>query len=538
MSTRILYWNIQQFSLNKLNENVTLLGEKRKQTEKKGITRGMSRLQHIMKDVIAPVNPDLFVIVEVQAGGNKGDQDGLPIHGSDARKATFILLKELRKQNANWSLIPPVNVGGFNPTPNSEGLFKGLREGVAVYYRSDKLQFEGPYVMSKFKSLEKREGEAPIIHTQTNARSNSPNQEGVLKELSGYPSDWNGAFCEDAKKRQIPIFDPEKKEAVQVYENQLAGQYVYYPWPDTEAVPKPPLPLPQQFFPKKRDTRTPPAENRIDFPERYDRPPYLTCFREIAPDSKKRIIKLFSIHTSPSRAAKAVEKYKHVPELQTIENNEVSVVLGDFNVDTFANPPNKAPFNVLTNATDTDGGLGYKIKIDSIPPDSGDSQVDEDRRPYCMTHIFPTDHATPNNNEDETDATHNVYPRYGYMGAKYKNPATQTWFFGNRGAIDNVFLRYGNERNKPDDHKLTIVNTIVGKPYNKLANPPQNVGADLTGGLDIPKTISNKSLPLPRRNSQGGFDNATQEELTAFREWNNYGKVRSTSDHLAISVDV
>lgn len=525
MATRILYWNIQQFSLNKINEVKPSIGDKRGQGQH--LMQGQDRLKYILKNVVAKVKPDIFVIVEVQAGGDMGDQDGLPIQGANGRNASLEVLNKLRNLKIDgakrkWSLVPPVNIGGFNPDPNSEGGFKGLREGVAVYYRSDKLQFEGPYVMSKFKELQKNaKGELVKILTQPDARSQSPNQEGVLANVEDYPTEWSKAFDTGTDGRMSDL------SGTLVYESQLAGQYAYYPMPTKPDAPKK-LPLAPQYLKSERIGTI----NRINFPKKFDRPPYLTCFKELS--GEERTIRLFSIHTSPSSAVKAVNKFNEVPDFKEVKENEVAVILGDFNVDIFRHPPNEEPFDKIIDSGED--GLGYDILINSLDEHG---ELQDSRRPYCMTHIFPASNATPYNDaEVEPDPNHNVYPRYGYMGSMYPEGSKDNWVVGNGGSIDNVFVKYGEGTTPPNNgHNMTIVNTVVGKPYN-LVPTPDGVSNELTGGETIPRTVKNAALPLPKNGNEGGITDESDYHLALFRKWENYGIVRSTSDHLPISVDI
>jgi hypothetical protein len=94
------------------------------------------------------------------------------------------------------------------------------------------------------------------------------------------------------------------------------------------------------------------------------------------------------------------------------------------------------------------------------------------------------------------------------------------------GAIDNAFVRYQGTPVNP--RNTTIVNTIVGKPYTQVA-PPAHVTPELVAGNAYPSSLAN---PVPA----GGINPPV--DTIGFGNWNNYGKVYSTSDHLALSVDV
>ena len=123
--TRILYWNVNNFSFNKIADPNNLVA-------------AQDRRAHIVDEVLRglPAVPDIFVIVEVYARTMEVGTEGHPVYGN-ARLGSRALLTRIRAQtaNANWSLIPPIWSGNY-----------GFCEGVAVYYDQTTVQFTGPYV--------------------------------------------------------------------------------------------------------------------------------------------------------------------------------------------------------------------------------------------------------------------------------------------------------------------------------------------------------------------------------------------------------
>jgi hypothetical protein len=78
-------------------------------------------------------------------------------------------------------------------------------------------------------------------------------------------------------------------------------------------------------------------------------------------------------------------------------------------------------------------------------------------------------------------------------------------------------------------HNTTIVNTVVGKPYT--AGPiPVGVGADLTGGYGYNASLA-APVPVP-----AGVNPPVGIGL--FTAWQNFQRITSVSDHLAIVFDV
>jgi hypothetical protein len=285
-------------------------------------------------------------------------------------------------------------------------------------------------------------------------------------------------------------------------ENELAGQWEFW---TQAATPK-----------------------RILFPFDETRSPFYTRFRERTPGpGPKRTIKLFAMHTSPKYAKKGVLKLAKVHELVPAVD-EVTVVVGDFNVDTFTN---RAGYDKLIGAVG--GGvanLGMTMAFRS--EDAGAIQLS--RRPYCLTHLLPTNRATPNGllGGVAPSPVQDVYPRFGYMGSmgkkNFKTPV-------DTGALDNVLTRYGGGLAVGPATNATIVNTVVGRPYNALTPAPANVTVELTGGLPVtPRLLNPILLPVGQDSTSIGAAFGT----ALFRTWPNFGRLHSTSDHLALVIDV
>jgi hypothetical protein len=242
------------------------------------------------------------------------------------------------------------------------------------------------------------------------------------------------------------------------------------------------------------------------------------------------------MHTSPNTAALALLQLQNVPQITGIlAPNEIRVVLGDFNVD---------PFQGLNFVTCYAPLLappgGYTLALDPRPPGGG---INAARKPYCMTHLLPRATATPYNNQGAgtpTDPYHNVYPRFGYMGAVINGHVSDT------GAIDNIMTAYGPGAAPapPAVNNITVVNKLAGTPYNFLP-APANVTPELTGGLPFNSVIPPASNMLsnipPAMANFGGVQPGTPAApalALAFSSWPYYGVVRSTSDHLPLVIDV
>lgn len=456
--TRILYWNVNNFSINKIY-NTSSFG---------AFIEAQSRLNHMLNEVIAPTAPlpansppppDLIVIAEVFSRTREVSYQGnVNNSGSRVGLAVLLLLDNIRNRLGNtWCLVPPLMLGDF-----------GIRESVAVYYNSATLTFTGPYIwsnngglnLSRPASLANLGNIADYNASWRNAMPNPNNPIGALQ----LNRTWNP-----------PAGGP-------VNEWQGAGQWEHFL--ATGA--------------------------RINFPNQQNRSPFYTRFL----DTAGRTIKVFTVHTSPATAVGATNNIAAITDL-ALAANDVGVVLGDFNVDTFNNNQNGA-YVALEQ-------LGYAMLIDSR---DGGNVVNPVRRPYCLTHLLPVAYATPFNTTGvPPDPTHNVYPRYGYMGSMSINPRQPN----NSGAIDNAFVDYGAGL-MPNAHNTTIVNTVVGKPYTAVAPPPVGVDATLTGGYGYNSSLAN-AIPQP-----AGVNPAAG--VGFFSNWPNFQRIASTSDHLAVLFDV
>jgi hypothetical protein len=458
--TRILYWNINNFCRNKIadpNDN----GE------------SADRQTHIVNQVFLPNLPDIFIVVEVYFRRAYEMHAGVPV--SEASRGGVIgLLDAIRAAtNNNWMVVPALWSGKA-----------GYCEAVAVFYNQNAVQFDGPYVFGPdyrtvLGNAEPLDRGCPYANTARPAWAPGTWKNGPLF----YPNSWRnppggGGSCLPARASAIPG----------VNEDKLAGQYEFY----------------DAFG------------GQIHFPREEQRSPYLTYFI----DAAGRRLKIFAVHTSPKYAAQGLAQLQHIQELPPAAN-EVSVVVGDFNVDPF---DNRAAYNGLTNN-------GFQLHFDSIQ--GGGIQLN--RRPYCLTHYLPTNHATPFGTLGGVAAgpTHDVYPRLGYMGSmggnRFTVPVTA-------GALDNVLTQYGGGAAVPPaNSNKTIVNSVVGTPYNAVPGMVPATLADLVGGLGFASSL-NAAVPTPNgQNSTLGLAGFHQ---MVFQAWNNFGRIRSTSDHLALLIDV
>lgn len=461
--TRVLYWNINNFSLPKIFATRPPIA----------VNEATERLNYILGGIMQPHLPDIFVVVEVYSRIREvGLEGGVLNAGSNAGRAVLRLLQEIRGLfGPHWCVVPPLNLG--------DG---GQREAIAVFFNSQNLQFIGPNLFYD-RWMGTGIGQGQPVAPNTFAR------------ILNYPAGWAGALLNRTYDFNVPGVPA-------IPEDQLAGQWEYYRAGTVRPIPSPMLP----------------PLNRIGFPNNYNRPPFYIQFLDLSA-MVPRTINLFTIHTSPTTARQALFQLQNVQEITNAPAaNEVSVVLGDFNVDSFTAPANAA-YNSLAN---------YVMELDPRVGHAG--AVVPARKPYCMTHLLPTAAAMPFNNTGVvTDPQHNVYPRFGYMGSSWP-------VLNDSGAIDNVFTRYGAVAGASAN--ITVVNTVVGQPYNAIP-APLGVTVELTTGLHYPISLQNgvpPSPPNPPGIPAGGINPAV--DTINFQAWQNFGGIHSTSDHLPLIIDI
>ena len=470
MPTRILYWNINNFSLPKIfsNTNPALAAE------------ATSRRNEIVNNVVVAAAPQIFIIVEVYSRIREVGFEGSVLgSGRTAGSGALRLLYRIRGiLGNNWALVPPLNLGEL-----------GQREAVAVYYNAATLQFMGPNIWYR-------------RWPGTGIGQAQPIGPGTQNDIIDYPTNWRR--CLPFLGNPIgPVFNRHANFVVAgvpvaVPECQLAGQWEYY----NPGVARPiPSPIPPPYAP-----------GRLFFPNADCRGPFWTSFNELATG---RTLNLFTVHTSPSTARQAIWSMQQAAELSGApQPNEVKVVLGDFNADPYG--ANAHAYNWMIVAPGN-----YTMELD---PRDNTGVVNPNRKPYLMTHLLPTVDATPYNpGVGPPDPQQNVYPRFGYMGSSFPQ-------INDAGAIDNFFTWYGGGIGPPLVNNITIVNRIVGKPYNAVMPAPPGVTVELTGGVAFAQGMNN-AIPLP-----GGV--APGAPIPTFPNWNNYGKFRSISDHLPLLLDV
>ncbi|MDJ0719112.1 MAG: hypothetical protein QNJ54_33610 [Prochloraceae cyanobacterium] len=514
--TRILYWNIQQFGLNKIQ------GNNRRNRAGRVINpppKAARRLNYILSTFNAHP-PDIFVIVEVSTGQNR---EGMLITNSGGQQGVIHLLNEIKTitNNNNWMIVPPLISGN------------GTKEGIAVFYDSTNLIFTGPYVWPRL---------APNTPPGLGWPASVPDQGPAMPPNGHWVNPANGNFL---RAGHIPAAPPGAIRSSHI--NPATNNFVAagaagaqpnrgnYPAPWTNpvgfAIPgnspyNPGVPRNQvagqfEFFDA--------FGNQIDFPHPYNRSPFLTTFFDLSV-VPNRTIKLLSFHSAPLQptAAQGTARIARIREMNQIGPNEVGVIVGDFNTNIFDVIHEPIAYNPLIGLLPA--GAAYTRHINPVnrnhPTDF-----------YVMTHLKSINYANP--------WFTNRYPGYDYMGG------APVWG-GDYDSIDNIFTRYGAPNLAPPNHNITIINRVTGSPYNAVL-PPAPAPPPI-GNYNYPSIMQNAgALPLPPNqplqtnpptvlppgaNTAGGVVPGAIGRRQIFIAHRNYGHIRDTSDHLPLIIDV
>lgn len=453
--TRILYWNIQQFGINKINNP----NRKRQRGSSLPQPAASDDRKRYILDTLAANPVDIFVVVETNTGAGA---PGTHVTASGETGALNLLTEIRIRLGITWRLVPPLILG-----------IGGVSEGISVYYNSANLFFTGPWFWQG--------GANPAI-------APAPPLVGVR-----YAPPWRRCL----PATPVPAASPINPG---IPMNRLAGQWQFHGPPPVGGGAAPVL----------------------QFPGPNSRTPFLTTFWDTT--GAGRTIKLLSYHAPPNSglAANGTSRLSNILEMTTnLGANEVGVIVGDFNVDLYS-PFAALAYGRLTNMPPL--GVGYTRLLNRTTanawPDKG----------YVGTHIKSRHEATPWNT--------NGYPGYGYIGSSN--------MFQNYDSIDNALVRYGTGFGPPPPHNMTIVNRVTGSPYNRVVPAPGGA-ATPTGNYAYQSAMTPIgiganpldpiALPLPPP-APGGLVPGNIGGLARFRGWDNYGHIRSTSDHMALIFDV
>jgi hypothetical protein len=444
VTVKILYWNVQDFTNNKIANG---LPPPHAAYGYAGAGQGPERLAYMIDTFSTgalpgpvPFIPDFIVVVEIEKGGaNVGP--GYPVIGNAATGVIGLL----NAINANatligggrhWSLVPPLSLGR-----------KGQGEGIAVFYNDTAWRFMGPQSRG-----------------------------------AAYLAPFAGAL----PNRRIPVGYPLGRG--NQWEDRLQGQWFYTS--------------------RKRVRFGNPSS--IKFPFRNSRPPWLTYFGSVALPAT--LVRLMSIHTQPLPATTPIAATRAISYVTGMMNNaweaaqQIDVILGDFNVNNLA-AASWAAGGAFAHFVGTDAVFNANpVYTPAVRAPAGLNVMYND---YYRTESPPLADCEVENG----GAISGQMPGYDYLIR----------------SIDNVFYRTHGVAAPPAAARSTIVNRATGTPYPAAAGAP--VPAPYRGAVTYAPTMA---TPIATIIANVLAAPAVYDGNDEFQEWDNYGKIRSTSDHLPL----
>ncbi|NER45736.1 MAG: hypothetical protein F6J92_03420 [Symploca sp. SIO1A3] len=478
--TRILFWNIEQFGINKIRNPSRAIGNN---TGGLTLYQAANQRRALLRRVIVATEPDIIVIIEVSSGDNRPNRELATSTGG--MQALVYLQNYLNTLGVlfpgGWNQVPPLQVG------------LGARaEAVGVLYR----------------------------------RQN--NNGAVLRYFTG-PNTWGGG--------NGPSVDPRIINFSQPYGNngQVNFDAMLMP-PGLGAVRNIPAGalhnprLPENQVAARVQQFTDAQNRRINYGG-Y-REPYMVTFTETDnAGTVQRNLTLFCIHTSPQGNIPAhyVDGLANTQEIvEPLGANETRVVGGDFNLNLLLlNGAPSGAYNALTNNN-------YTLLV--APTAAGAAANVEQYKGYFSTHIrYPQLTAPsrflwsdPGGGQPPRPQQDSFYPGYGYVGSNFVPVGTPFY------AIDNILV--WPFQGPPYNYQTTIMNLVTGTPFNAVAaadNPPQGI-VNMPSAFGIfnppPNWPPAPPAAAPNYPGIGGARNLTS--------WANYGRIRSTSDHFAVFANV
>jgi hypothetical protein len=251
--------------------------------------------------------------------------------------------------------------------------------------------------------------------------------------------------------------------------------------------------------------------------------PYLVTFAEVSGAVVQRNLSLFIVH-GPGSDPKAELLLQTMANMQEIGgpfgNKEVRVVCGDFNLNLMDDAlVRSAGYTSFIGQAKPDG-LTYELALNPLDPAPvAPPEELNGYKGYYATHTRSLRRAAYFGTGSLGEAT---YPGYWYVGNTDKP-------FGNY-ALDNFLTVYGPGTARPASN-ITILNGVVGSPFN-VEDPP--FGGGPKGTLSRAIAMAAPAFQNPQRvNPRNPKDNQM-----GFQEWNNFGRIISTSDHMAVVIDI
>ena len=474
--TNILYWNIRQFGIRKINDP-------RGGAPPIGAPTYAQRSADRFAVIAAVINaaaPDIISIVEATTGRTNGDL----ATNTGGLLGSIELLNALRLTNpaAGWRMVPLLWLGS-RTTRTAGGL-----ETVAVLYRG-----VSGNVTRYFTGPNYWVGGAGGVSTDPAT--------GVAA-ATDYPAPFNGFL---APARAIPGGSLYRGGAPE----QRSAARIYYALP-------------------RRRVRggAPPNFSRYG----GFRPPYMTSFYEVnALTGATRTLTIFSIHSPPQTglARTLMRYYGQTPEIQAAPGlGEIKILAGDFNLN-FLNTGTGLYTNVYGPVT----LYGYQSQLPTGLAPPGTAAGIAQFRGNFATHMSSAPAAPPAANTlflwsdpGPPAAVPSYYPAYGYTSAA-----------DNTDSIDNILVRPAAAYGVTVLNVVTGTPFQAAVPAN---NAPLGAAALATQFTNPPPPPPFPPPPPPYWPDNPTAEDFNAASAVQFYTWQNYGCVYSTSDHFGLTTTI
>jgi hypothetical protein len=472
--TKVLFWNLAQFGINKINSASLAKGE-----NQGGLTNQAAATwrRRVIYRTLQYTQPDIIVVIEVGSGDSWPND--LATFTGGMTGASFLLnfLRTSMVYNAgNWRMVPPLRIGR---KPGSRP------ETVAILYRGNSVDngvnvtryFTGPNVWiggHTGHSVDPADGYIPNAYPT--AAGGSPDIRVMLVPGGGIA-------------RTIPptaLHNPNRQE------DRVAARTEF----------------------RINDNGAP--GELLDFD--VFRPPFMATFYETS-TAGVRNVTLFSIH-SPAVAGDSEVFMSYLASAFDISSplglQELRVIGGDFNVNLFDGA------GAYSHAYDALTNVNYQYLLAPSPTGPGPNL--SAYQGYYATHIKPVN---KNNRKqaskflwsDAATPSLSYYPGYNYIGSDQLPD-----FY----SIDNILV---NPFNGAANYQTTVMNHVVGTPMNRVMPIP---GGAPPGTLALVEGFTNPAVNPWPGNAVPTAPNWTLGNRASLTSWFNYGYLYRTSDHFAV----
>lgn len=472
--TKILVWNVQQFGINKFNSPFLT----RRGAGIGGLTlhQASKWREQILAQVLFTTNPDILIIIEVSSGDTTPNSLASLTGGMDGCIYVLQLLRNTPFFAAgNWRLVPPLRIG--------QG---GRAEAVGVFYRGQSTvggapvhrYFTGPnWWTGGYNGQSARAGTAFRLPYPSGVFG-GPDIQAMLVPPGTAPrnipngAQYNGGISEDqvAARTQFRLINP----------NGTADGFLDY-----------------AAF----------------------REPYMVTFTETdGVGTVQRDLTIFAVHSPAVTGNQSVFITYLANTHEVVSANggsETRVICGDFNLNLLA--PNGNDANEYAQLVNQNYAVllqpagGPPAPLGAYP---GYFATHIKRRPTRLTQASRFLWSDPNT------GTQSLYPGYEYVGS---------YFVQNFYSVDNILVRPYNGGHNYD---TTIMNPVVGTPFNMVAPAPGNPPI---GSVNMGAAFTNAPVNWPQAPAAPNYAAGLPMNLTS---WVNYGYIYSTSDHFALYADI